>query len=330
MDLVYLPAHAKGVESGIGRPYSSYVESARPLDVLVARQRGVVSRSQARDLGMTRAQIQHRLTSGAWTRLATSVYAVASSPPTWERQLRAALLGNPESVAAGRSAANLLGIDGFRPSRPEILMPFDGNGRSDIARVIRSRHFDQISTKPVRDFVVTTVAETILTLSLREHPGTVERIIDSQLARRTLSIEDFHPILERLEYARQPGLPSLRRAIAMRSADFYQPPTTELERMLFRLLDHPDLPPYRAQAPFEYEALDATVDAYIETWRMIVEADGRRWHTRKADFERDRARDNAAASAGLIVIRFTYTMLKEDPETCVQTLLESGQWRANP
>lgn len=279
---------------------------------------------------MSSAEIHHRLATGAWTRLTRSVYAFAASTPTWERQLRAALLGHPESVVAGRSAATLLGIDGFRPSRPEILMPFPGNGRSEIARVIRSRHFEHISTRPVRDFVVTTVAETILTLSLREHPGTVERVIDSQLARGSLSIGDFDPILERLEHARQPGLRPLRRTIGERSADSYQPPTTGLERMLYRVLDRQELPPYTPQVPLAYEMLNATVDAYIERWQMIVEADGRRWHTRKADFERDRARDNAAAAAGLIVIRFTYTMLKKDPEACVQTLLESGRWRANP
>lgn len=45
-----------------------------------------------------------------------------------------------------------------------------------------------------------------------------------------------------------------------------------------------------------------TVDAYIPRWRLTIEADGRRWHTRKADFERDRRRDNAAAAHGLVVL----------------------------
>jgi len=76
-----------------------------------------------------------------------------------------------------------------------------------------------------------------------------------------------------------------------------------------------------------YSQVEPTVDSYIPDWRMIVEADGRRWHTRKADFERDRLRDNAAAAAGMVVIRFTYQMLKNHPEQCLQTLLDAGRWR---
>jgi len=78
----------------------------------------------------------------------------------------------------------------------------------------------------------------------------------------------------------------------------------------------------------DYPRLAATTDAFIPQWRLIVEADGRRWHSREADFEKDRARDNAAAAAGLVVVRFTYRMLKDDAAGCSQTLLETGRWRS--
>jgi len=70
-----------------------------------------------------------------------------------------------------------------------------------------------------------------------------------------------------------------------------------------------------------------TVDAYIGRWRLIIEADGRRWHTRKSDFERDRIRDNLATSHGIAVLRFTYRMLVGAPEQCVGTILETGSVR---
>ncbi len=100
-----------------------------------------------------------------------------------------------------------------------------------------------------------------------------------------------------------------------------------MEKLLYQLLIRPELPPHDRQLPIAYERLDATVDAYIAEWSIIVEADGRRWHTRVADFERDRARDNAAAAAGLVVVRFTYRMLKDNPKQCLETLVNAGRWR---
>lgn len=297
------------------------------LDRIAARQHGVISREQAAEAGLTHSQIQRRLFSGEWVRICSGVYALRSAPATWDRQLSAALLGNPQGLAAGRSAAVLHGFDGFRRARPEILLPFPGNSRSPIARIIRSRHFDVVATTSLRGIPCTTVAETILTLSLREGSNTIERVVDDELAKGSVTVADFDPILERLEYARQPGLGHLRRLVRERSDDAYQPPTSELERLLYGLLDSPELPACVRQVPMGYQSAEATADAYIPSWRLVVEGDGRRWHTRKADFERDRKRDNAAAAEGLLVVRFTYHMLRDDPEGCLRTLLRAGGWR---
>lgn len=69
------------------------------------------------------------------------------------------------------------------------------------------------------------------------------------------------------------------------------------------------------------------VDAYLPYWRLVVEADSRRWHARQADFERDKLRDNALAAEGIVVLRFSYRMLKQDPGECLQTILRTGSHR---
>jgi len=303
------------------------MEPDRRAARLIAAQDGAISRSQASELGFSDAQIAQRLAVGRWVRLCRGVYAPATSESSWHQRLRAAILSNPEALVAGRSAAVLLDFPGFPRTRPEILMPFDGDSRSDIARVIRSRHFDSISRTKVNRFKTTTPAETVLTLSLRETAATIERLVDDLLARRKLRMVDFDPILDRLAKARQRGLPPLKRIIAARSSDAYRPPTSELERMLYRLLDQPGVPPYSRQLPIEYPTVRATVDAFIEKWRLIVESDGRAWHTRSADFDRDRKRDNAAAAEGFQVVRFTYSMLDNEWDECLRTLLDAGSHR---
>ena len=255
------------------------------------------------------------------------VLALRSAVPGWENRLQAAVLSRPAALVAGRSAAHLLGFSGFPQSKPEILVPFAGNARSPLARVIRSRHFDQIDTVSVDGFMATSRAETILTLSFRESRATLERVIDSQLASKLLRIEEFDPILDRLHRAPLRGLSTLRSLVVARDANAYVPPSSELERHLYRLLERRGLPPYQRQLPIKYPTLAATVDAYVPRWRLIVEADGRRWHTRVADFEADRARDNAAAAAGIQVLRFSYSMLKRTSQACLETLFSTGRWR---
>ena len=294
---------------------------------VAARQHGVISRGQALDAGLTRSAIGTRILRGQWVRIDTAVYVVAAAPHTWRRQLWAAYLSRPEALVAGRSAARLLSFPGVGPSRPEILLPFRGNARSPLARIIRSRHYELIGHQPVDGFEVTTRAETVFTLGFTNPPASIERWVDWLMAAHRLKASDFDLIFARLTNARVRGLPALKRIVLARDHDAYQPPTSELERLLYRMLDRDELPPYSRQVPFAFDQVDATVDAYVDSWRMIVEGDGRRWHTRKADFERDRLRDNAAAAEGIVVIRFTYRMLKSDLEACVRTLLEAGQWR---
>jgi very-short-patch-repair endonuclease len=67
------------------------------------------------------------------------------------------------------------------------------------------------------------------------------------------------------------------------------------------------------------------VDALIPAWRLIVEADGRRWHSRVNDRERDHDRDNVAAARGFRVMRFTHRMLTRRLDHVDELLRECGR-----
>ena len=59
--------------------------------------------------------------------------------------------------------------------------------------------------------------------------------------------------------------------------------------------------------------IDGCVDFGWPEARLIVEADGRRWHTRIADLRRDRERDNQAARAGWQTLRFLHESIDGRP-----------------
>jgi very-short-patch-repair endonuclease len=268
---------------------------------------------------------EHRVTTGAWIRLASGIYAVSSSPPVWERRLAAAVLSRPGSIVAGTSAAVLHGFEGFQRGRPVVMIPIDGNARSPISRVIRTRYFSDIETIRVGAFLATTPAETLVTLAAEIDSWRLEQLLDECLASKLIDADRLMTIIGRRSGQR--GLPALRRHTEERLAAAYQPPTTVLERHLYAVLSQPGIPSMTRQFPFPRDILDGTVDAFIPLWRLIVEADGRRWHTRQADFERDRDRDNMAAAHGIAVLRFTYKMLVHQSDRCLGTILATGRAR---
>jgi hypothetical protein len=298
----------------------------RRLDEYAARQYGVFSLSQARSVGLTPTMIETRRNSGAWIQLAPSVYTLASAPPKWERQTAAALLTREGSVVAGKSAAYLHGFPGFRPGRPVIMVGATGNARSPLATVIRTKYFDRIERVRLRGFETTGEADTIVTLARDHDSQALARIVDEVLVRKSCSVAYLAKVID--DRPRSRGIGKLIPVIDERKPDAYQPPTSELERLLYPLVDHPLVPPATRQLPFSFQQMNATVDLYVALWRLIVEADGRRWHTRQEDMERDRLRDNEVTAHGYAVLRFTWAMLTKSPEKCLDTLLRTGRVRS--
>lgn len=260
-------------------------------------------------------------------RLAPSVYAVTSAPPNWERQMAVAILSFPIARVAGQSAAHLHRLDGFGPGKPVVMVPYGGNARSPLARVIRSRFYDQIAWLRVKAFETTSVAETVFTLAADLQGGRLAAVLDESLLTGRASVSDYESIFDRVVGARARGAGRLRRLIEERHPDEYGVDSTYLERLLERVLDDPRIPPATREHPFNLNNVSSRVDALIDDWSLVVEADSRRWHARVGDFEADRRRDNTLAARGLVVVRLTYSMLKRDPEECVQTIINVGRHR---
>jgi very-short-patch-repair endonuclease len=241
--------------------------------------------------------------------------------------MSAAVLSCPRAVVAGTSAAYLHGLEGFGVSRPVIMVPWSGNARSPIARVIRSVFFQTVATDRRKGFLATTAAETVVTLATDLPKHRLEAVLDDSLLTGRASIGEYEDILDRLEGSHVAGLGNLRPLIAERSPTASEVDSSYLERLLERVLADPRVPSSAREHPFQLNGFSARVDAYVPEWGIVVEADGRRWHARQAEFESDRRRDNELAALGVQVLRFTYSMLRNEPECCLANLLEVGAHR---
>ncbi len=297
------------------------------MDQFAARQYGCFSVNQLRAAGVDKRAVARRLARGAWIVLAPGVYAVSSSPPSWERKISAAVLSRPRAIVGGRTAAYLHGFPGFAKSRPMIIVPRSGNARSPIAQVMRSAFFKSIGTTRISGFLVTTAAETLLTLAADLDHSRLESIVEDCLLTGRVTVDDFEPIYDRIAGGRVAGSGQLREILSDHSADNLDIDSTYLERLLGRVLADPRIPGSVREHEVAIGGRPSRVDAFIPAWNMHVEADGRRWHAKVRDFDSDRSRDNALAVQGIQVVRLTYSMLKDDPEGCIDTLVRIGAHR---
>jgi hypothetical protein len=283
--------------------------AARTIDGLARRQHGAFARQQAIDAGMTRHEIHGLVSSGRWLVPAPAVYSLASHPGTWEQRLMAAVLGEPEAAVGGRSAAVLHGLTGFRPGRPEIVVPRSGQNRSPIALV---RRRDGVETTRRDGLPVLTVRDTLFAVAGLVPVRTLVPALDDALGGRLVTVEQLQDRYLELAPSRRRGFALMRRLIEARSHDAFVPPSSALERLLYGVLDRPGMPRYQAQASLPW-APDQRADAMLIEAPVIIEGDGRRWHTRVADFERDRERDRAAALHGYLTLRYTWDDLCRRP-----------------
>jgi very-short-patch-repair endonuclease len=301
------------------------------LDVAIADvargQHGCFNRRQLRAAGATSRQIEHRLATGEWIQLERAVYAIASSPETFEQLLMAAALGRTRAIVSGAAAAALHGLPGFRRAWPELSVPQSGSARSELATVHRRSDFTAIAATAVDGIPVATVAETLFDISFRSSATRLQRAMDHALVTDATSVAELHDVLERIEGSRLKGTVAFREAV-IELDGAYVPTQSETERMLFAALDDPRVPPIERQARLSWwEELPHRVDAYIADWMLILEADSRTYHTKREDFESDRRRDNLAAAHGYRVMRFTYAMLRDHPDQVLDLVLRAGRVR---
>ncbi len=282
----------------------------RAVDQLAASQHGAIAHRQVLALGGSDGIIERRLSGGRWIRLAPAVYAVAAHPPTWHQQAMAAVLGERDAVVGGVNAAVLHGLTGFRSGPIQIVVPRGANHRSGLAVVRESR---DIRRTRVHAIPVLTVCDTLFAVAATAHPSRVGRALDDALGAHIVDLDEIELRLQELRGGRRPGVAVMRRLLAPRRADAFVPPSSVLEDLLYQILDRLGMPPYQRQARVPWSP-DQRVDALLIEPRLIVEADGRRWHTRLADFERDRARDRTALVHGYRTLRYTYAQLRGDPE----------------
>jgi very-short-patch-repair endonuclease len=170
----------------------------------------------------------------------------------------------------------------------------------------RVRSIDPAEIRTLHCIPTTTPARTLLDLARVLPPYSLERVVAEAQVRRLVTERDLEDQLER--NPRRPGTRALRRIVNQEGGPAFT--RSEAERRMLRLVRAAELPPPQVNARLgRYE-----VDFLWREQRLVVELDSFRFHSPRARFERDRARDAALAAAGYTVIRVTWRQLLDAPE----------------
>jgi Protein of unknown function (DUF559) len=282
---------------------------------VAASQACALSRAQARLAGLTDRMIAHRIDRGRWAILHPGVYAIAGSPPTWEQAAWAALLAvGPGAVVSHDSALVVRGIDDrYAPRHPLRYIVRHGAHHRVTGAVVHQ--IDDLTPHQVGDvggLPVTLPARTIVDLAAIVGQRRLSDLVDVATDRLT-TVARISACLAEVARPGKRGLSRLGAVIDERGPG-YVPPQSELEARMFGALAAAGLPTPRRQFPLPGRgAVEGMVDAAYADERVIVEADGRRWHTRIRQLRLDHRRDAEAARVGWQTVRLLYEELTEEP-----------------
>jgi hypothetical protein len=275
---------------------------------------------QALERGLTPGLLRRWLTTGTVARAHQGVYRFTSAPESWQGRLLAAVLaGGGGSLASHRSAARLWRLRDVPRWRPEITTP--GTRAPLVAGVVchRTDRLDAVDVSVTDGVPCTTVARTLLDLGGVVHRTVVRTAAEDALLRGLVSLVDLVCLLERVGGRGRRGTKALRWTLrgCLPAAGL----ESRLEAALLRLIRSSGAPePVPQHEVRGHDGRTVRLDFAWPALRIAVEADGRRWHSTTADFERDMARANRLAISGWQLLRFGWNDVHHDPARVIGLL----------
>jgi hypothetical protein len=273
---------------------------------LAARQHGVVSRAQLRELGLGRGAIRHRLAAGRLHRIHQGVYAVGHRRLTREGHWMAAVLAaGLRAVLSHRSAAALWRIRDTARANVEVITARERR-RPGIDSRRTALPADEVTVE--RGIPITTPARTLLDLAEVLPPHQLERAVHETEFRRLTSPHSLEALLTRHRGRR--GTQALK-AIVDQGQIGRTITRSDLELAFLAFLDAHGIP-----RPLVNERIGPfTVDGLYAPERLVVELDSRQAHETPRAFEEDRRRDRDLLTRGYRVMRIIARQLQTDQAT---------------
>ncbi len=269
---------------------------------------GPFTLAEARRAGLTRRQLQGR----SWRRVGPGVYVwagLAENPMLMLAAVRHRLPAG--AVFSGRTAAWLHGVD-VPPCDPvEATLPRPRGVMLRGGVSVRGAPLPAADVVTRRGLPVTSILRTVSDLGCRLPLIEAVVIVDMALQKRLLDVSELRSHVA--ARSGRKGTARLRRVAELSEPAAESPMETRL-RMLLVLAG---LPRPEAQVPLYDEAgrFLGRPDLYYRANRLCLEYDG---GMHRDSLVEDDRRQNRLVSAGLRLLRFTASDLRNTPESVVR------------
>jgi len=269
------------------------------LRTLAELQYSLVARRQARALGATASGLDSRLRGPDWDAPTNRVLRLVGSAPGLRQHLMLAVLDTgPGSAVSHGSAATIWRLPGFALKITHVTRARIRSKRtSDVAVVHHPRLLAASHVTEWHGIPVTTLARTLFDVAADVHPGRLERLVDTVVAKSPSTLAALHVMREELSASGRGGTAAMRAVLDSRPPG-YVAPATGLEARFARILADAGEPPLERQVDVGGHEWVGRVDFLDRALGLVVEVDSDLHHTSPLDRAHDRRRDERLRAAG--------------------------------
>ena len=293
---------------------------------------GVLSRRQLLAVGISPGLIQHRVATLRLVPLFPGVYSIGHTFLTLRgRHAAAVQAGGPCAALSHRSAAAHWGfmspprrIEILRtssPDHPNSKLTGGPRGTSDRLIIHRSRVFNPNEYEIHRGIRVTTVARTLLDLAAVLSLRKLESALTEAERLGLVRLKDLRAMASRGRG--WTGVRKLRYLL-----DTWDPNVkstkSDMEIDFARLCQDHGIPAPDLNRNFE----DMEIDCVWPNEMLAVELDSHRFHSTPSAFERDLRKTRKLERLGYKVLRFSHSMILEEPSQTAAAVLDELRARS--
>ena len=280
------------------------------LRILAEAQHGVVTRDQARQIGIT-DRVWYRLhDSGVLHRLHKGVAILVGYPTSrLQRMIAATASAGEHTIVSHRSAGELWGVWNADEDDPIDIIVGDRRFRPRLPGVIAHvpRDLDELAPIRRQQMRTTLPGRTLLDIAAVE-PQAVSSVIERMLLAGLIDRRRIAAVVARHSRQGRAGIGPVREVLATWP---YADKASEsvLEYHLQRILGSTPLPPFETQV----EVGPYRLDFGWPRWKVGAEADGWGKFESRDDFARLAARDMYLQSKGWSIAHFLWRDIVRRP-----------------
>ncbi|MFN8053099.1 MAG: type IV toxin-antitoxin system AbiEi family antitoxin domain-containing protein [Acidimicrobiales bacterium] len=287
------------------------------IDERARVRHGIATFSDLDELGCTPTDVLRLRKRGHLVDVHRGVYRMAGSPTTWRQQVMAAVAGsNGRAFASHRTGVALHPLYRVRGGIIEITSSEVRPARRSHITTHRTLHLPIVDRWFIDSIPVTALDRTLIDAGRYLDAHRIGMLVDHAVRDGLTTYESFEARVQSLGRQGRNGIGVAREVLAARGLDG----TWAFEKAMRRAIHEGGLP-----APVREFRIDVGRERYYVDFAYPeagfgIECDSREWQTLPYQVDADLTRQNDIVGSGFPLLRYTPTMLRNDPERVVREI----------